>query len=245
MKLHELLAIGSSQSNQTQKLRRDLSNTFEKKRHLFEQKITTFQPNEGEAVTEQQSDLQSTVNKELNWITPHLGKSLDMEFQINEANTRAKADIIMLDGEVLATDVPATALLELQKRVSEIQDLISSIPTLDPAKGFSSDEAMGSGVYVARMVNKNRTAKIQEPLTLSPATVEHPAQVQLVTKDVSTGRIQEQEWSGLITPADKAELLDRVEEVSKAVRAARCRANEVEVDKTATIGANILGYIFG
>jgi len=245
MKLHELLATATSQSTQSQKLRTDLGNTFDKKRHLFEQKIVTFQPNEGEAVTEQQSDLQSTVHKELEWITPHLAKSLDMEFQINEANTRAKADITLPDGTVLVGGVPATSLLELQKRVTEVQNLIASIPTLDPAKGFSADEAMGTGVFVARVVNKNRTAKIQEPLTLSPATTEHPAQVTLITKDVSTGKIQEQERSGLITPATKAELLDKVETISKAVRAARSRANEVEVDNAAGIGSQLLGYIFG
>lgn len=246
MRLHELLAVGTSQSTQSNKLRQDLGNTFEKKRHLFEQKIVTFQPDgEGEAVTEQQSDLQSTVAKELAWINPHLAKSLDMEFQINEANTRAKADIVLTDGYVVAVGVPATALLELQKRLTELQGLIASIPTLDPAKGFQRDPDAGTGVFRARAVSKNRTTKIQEPLILYPATPEHPAQTQLITKDVRVGIIKEEEWSGLITPAQKAEMLDKVENLSKAVRAARSRANEEVVDRDAKIGEAILSYIFG
>jgi uncharacterized FlaG/YvyC family protein len=246
MKLHELLAVGASQSTQSNKLRQDLANTFEKKRHLFEQKIVTFQSNgESEAVTEQQSDLQSTVAKELKWIGPHLAKALDIEFQINEANTRAKADIIMPDGAVLVANVPATALLELQKRITELQSLISTIPTLDPAKGFQPDPDAGVGIYRARPVNKNRTAKVQEPLVLYPATPEHPAQTQLVTRDIAVGIIKEEEWSGLITPAQKAEMLDKVETIGKAIRSARSRANEAEVDRSQVIGGAILSYIFG
>jgi hypothetical protein len=247
MRLHELLAIESSQSTQAHKLRNDLSNTFEKKRHLFEQKIVTFTPSsEGaQAVTEQQSDLQTTVLKEIAWIQPHLAKALDMEFQINEANTRAFADVILPDGATLLVGVPATSLLELQKRMTELQGLIASIPTLDPAKGFQSDEAAGRGVFKARPVRKNRTSKVQEPLTLAPATEHHPAQVQLVTKDVVVGAIEEEEWSGLITPSQKADLLDRVEVLSRAIRAARSRANEVEIDKSSKIGTPLLSYIFG
>lgn len=247
MKLHELLAVSTSQTTQSNKLRQDLSNTFEKKRHLFEQKLVTFTPSaEGaSAVTEQQSDIQSTVAKELEWIAPHLAKTLDISLQIEDANTRAKADVMLPDGTVLLADVPATTLLPLQKRIAELQQLIASIPTLDPAKGFQPDEAAGKGIFKARPIRKNRTAKVQEPLVLAPATEQHAAQVQLVSKDVVTGTIVEEEWSGLITPAQKADLLERVELVSRAVRAARSRANEAEVDKTKRIGKPLLDFIFG
>ena len=77
------------------------------------------------------------------------------------------------------------------------------------------------------------------------ATKEHPAQTELIDKDVQIGTIEEQEWSGLFTPAQKSELLNRVEMVSRAVRRARSRANEAEVNKSAKIGSKLLGFIFG
>jgi hypothetical protein len=54
---------------------------------------------------------------------------------------------------------------------------VRSIPTLDPAKGFTHDSAKGAHVFKAREVTKTRTQKVQEPLTLAPATDKHPAQV--------------------------------------------------------------------
>lgn len=44
MKLHELLAVETSLETQAKKCRTDLAGTFEKKRHLFEEKRTTFKP---------------------------------------------------------------------------------------------------------------------------------------------------------------------------------------------------------
>ena len=85
--------------------------------------------------------IQTTVQKELGWIKGHMAKALDASFQVAEANTKARADVVLEDdaGTVLLKDVPATALLELEKRAVEIQQLVASIPTLDPAKGFTPD----------------------------------------------------------------------------------------------------------
>ena len=64
--------------------------------------------------------------------------------------------------------------------------------------------------------------------------------------DVPVSTVLTQEWSGLITVAEKAAMLDRVEEVLRAVKKARSRANAAEVDvKQNVIGAKTLTYIFG
>lgn len=246
-KLHELLAVETNLENQAAKCRSELSATFEKKRHLFEEKRVTFTPaGEGTvAVTETQSDIQTNVKKELSWIQPHIAKALDAAYQVAEANTAARADVVLEDdaATVLLTGIPATALLELEKRVAEIMALVVSIPTLDPAKGFSLDAARD--LYKAREVNKSRTKKSKKLYVKYEATKEHPAQTELLDEDVVIGSIQEQEWSGLITPADKAELINRVEIVARAVRRARSRANDHTVDSSKKIGTKLLGYIFG
>lgn len=246
--LHELLAVETHLENQANKTRTELVGTFEKKRHLFEEKQVTFSPlAEGQKQeTSVQSTIQTTVQEELTWVQTFLAKALDASLQVAEANTKARADIILEDaaGTVLATGVPATALLELEKRVAEVKHLVEAIPTLDPAKGFSVDSAHAKRAFRARDIRKPRTQKTKEVLTLHPATKEHPAQVQLIDKDVLVGHTEEQEWSSLITPADKADLINRVEIVARAVRQARSRANNVEIDNTKRIGASLLGYIF-
>jgi hypothetical protein len=63
------------------------------------------------------------------------------------------------------------------------------------------------------------------------AAKEHPAQTELYNADVEVGTIEEQEWSGLLTPAEKAAILARIEELTRAVRSARSRANDEQVDK--------------
>lgn len=231
-KLFELLVVEKNLKAQAQATRAESRNTFEKKRHLFESKLTTFTPSEpgAPAITEAQSDIQSDVMKELRWLCSDIwAKQIDTSFHVAHGNVHAKADVVLDDDTVLAHDVPATALLELEKRVTELHELLLVVPTLDPAKGFTVDSARGDGIFSAREVVKRRTKKIEDYIVVVPATVEHPAQVAKVSKDVDTGTITEQEWSGLITPARKSQLLARTDALRRAFKAALHRANAVEM----------------
>lgn len=246
-KLHELLAVDSSLKGQAQKMRLDLQATLEKKRHLFAKKLVTFTPvtEDGKVETREQSDLQTTVKKEVEWLTGIIVKAIDSSYAIDTANTVAKADIVLEDGTIVAKEVPATALLQLEKRLKEVSEFIHAIPTLDPAKGFSLDKDTGDGIYKARNVEKDSTRKVEEFVVVVQPTKEHPAQTAKVTKDIKAGTILEQEWSSLITPSLKADLLTRSETLFRAVTQARSRANDSIVDtKTNKIGESLLGYIF-
>jgi uncharacterized FlaG/YvyC family protein len=234
--------------NQANKVRADLMGTFHNKRHLFEEKRKTFTPKEENAtpVTEEQSDIQSTVRKELAWVCGHIAKDLDVEYQIDLANTKATGDIIVdeASGEALVKAIPPTNLLLLEKRLKQFHELLATIPTLDPAKGFRPDPDREAGIYKAREVRKARTKKDARVLVLYQATKEHPAQTQVISEDVETGQIQEQEWSALLTPAIKSDLIERCENLLRAVKKARSRANEMEMDvATNRIGKKLLDYI--
>ena len=246
-KLHELLAVEGDLRTQAESCRKDLQNTFEKKQHHFSKKLVVFKSKE-EGVpdkVESQLALQSTVHRELDWISEKIAKALDAGHHIDCANTTAKADLVLEDGTVLLKSVPATSLLRLEHRVAEIRDLVHAIPTLDPAKGFEPCPDEGAGIFKAHDVSKTRTQKIQEHVIVVPATKEHPAQVAVVTKDVPVGQIEEKEWSSMITVAAKGDMLDRVEELLRAVKTARAKANEIDLDvKTNKIGDRLLDYVF-
>ena len=122
-KLHELLAVEGQLKSQAQATRTELAATFKSKRHLFEEKVVTFHPSEenAEPTREQQSDLQSKVRDELRWIAGIWSKAIDASYQVAQANTRAFADVVLEDGTTLLAAVPATGLLELEKRVAEME----------------------------------------------------------------------------------------------------------------------------
>lgn len=247
-KLHEVLAADNNLKGQAVKARGDLMETFEKKRHLFGAKLITFIPSAegGEQQTREESDIQTSVTKEVHWLSGILIKAMDTAYAVDIANTQAKADIVLEDSEdVLMKDVPATALLQLEKRIREVQEFVRKIPTLDPARGFKQATDREPGIYAAREVNKDSTKKEQEYVTVAAPTKEHPAQVVGVVKDIKVGTIREQEWSSLITPAMKAELMDRTDILLRAVSRARSRANEQEVDtKSNKIGKKLLEFVF-
>jgi len=170
---------------------------------------------------------------------------VDVAYQVDVANTTAKADIETEDGAIIAKDVPATTLLQLEKRIAEWKDLIVAIPTLDPAKGFQPDPEHGRGHYKAREVSKPRRLKTKKIYIKYQATKEHPAQTELVDEDVPVGTILEQEWSGLVTPALKADLLDRVETLYRAVTKARSKANDLSLDVSGKkLGNDLLDFVF-
>lgn len=249
VKLHELLAVDGNLKQQAEKTRADLMGTFEKKTHLFTEKTVSYKPFEetSPTVVESQLDIQTTVPKELKWIAPFLIKSLDVSYLVAEANTVARADVVLDDGTVMLSQVPATSLLELEKRCKELHDFVAAIPTLDPAKGFRADAEKGAGIFKAREDRKTRTKKTNKILTLAPPTDKHPAQVQVVVEDVPVGDITTLEWSGLITTATKGDMLERVESLTRAVKKARSRANDIEVakDDSRKIGAQVINYVFG
>lgn len=246
-KVHELLAVQGSLAGQASKVRSDLATTFEKKSHLFKAHKKSFTSSEENAPTivEEQLDIQSTVRDEIEWVSKPLAKAVDAGYQIDLANTAAKADIKTEDGDILAKDIPATTLLWLEKRIAEWKELIAAIPTLDPAKGFQPDPEHGHGHYKARDVVKQRKVKTKKLYVKYQATKEHPAQTELVDEDVPIGSILEQEWSGLITPAKKADLLDRVETLYRAVTKARSKANDHSIDTEANkLGKELLDFVF-
>lgn len=246
VKMHELLAVVETIKGQATKTRTELMGTFNNKRHHFEETRKTYKSlAEGEpAKVEEQKEIQSTIAGEIDWIYPKLISMFDVGYQIDEGNMHAKADV-MIDGTVILANVPATALLRFSHYIEEVTALVKSIPTLDPAKGFKPDPDKGKGIFVARDVEKNRTKKDKKVLTLAPATDKHAAQAQLIDVDTVTGTIVEQEWSGLITTAMKADLLDRCEELTRAFQRARSKANEFAVDPQGfKAGKKFLDYIF-
>lgn len=157
------------------------------------------------------------------------------------ANCKACADVVV-DGVTILSQAPVTYLLFLEKQITNLKNFVEKMPTRDAAEDW--DYNAESDLHVTPLNRKNVTAKVQEPLVLHPATVEHPAQTQLITKDVLVGHWDERKMSGAVTKRDQDVLNERLRKLADAVKVAREEANQIEAPPQ-KVGAKLLDYVFG
>lgn len=169
-----------------------------------------------------------------------LGELVDLTAQKDWANTRARADVIV-EGEVLLEQVPATFLLFLEKQLTDLRTFVAAIPALDPAEEWTLDPA--TDLWRTEPTQTTRTKKVQRPIVLYPATEEHPAQTQLISEDVVVGTWVTTKTSGALPEPRKQQLLERIEMLSRAVKHARETANGVEAPEQA-LGGKLFEYLF-
>ena len=156
------------------------------------------------------------------------------------ANCNAKADVIV-DGQVLIRQAPCTYLLFLEKKLVDIQTMVTAIPTLNPEFEWSKDP--NSNLFRSEPITTVKTKKVAKVITLAPATDKHPAQAQVAQEDVTAGHWSTTNLSGAMPVTEKEEILERLEKIIKEVKCAREKANTV-VAEDIKVGDAILAYIF-
>lgn len=156
-------------------------------------------------------------------------------------NQLAKANLVV-DGQTLLTDVPATYLLFLDKQLSDLRDIVTKTTELDPAIDWSKDP--NSGLFRSPQVQTQTTQKVQRALVMYQATDKHPAQTQLITEDQVVGHWFTVKQSGALPAPRKKELLTRIQKLLDAVKVALEDANMTRVDDKQT-GNAVLNYVFG
>jgi len=174
----------------------------------------------------------------------HIVRYLDAVLQKERTNQEARSDLVV-DGTVIAKDVPATFLLGLETKLKTVRSVYETIPTLQPGIKWERDDTQGKDVYRrAHPEEKFRTKKNMKNHVVAEATKEHPAQVQVYNEDEKVARIVTDTWCGMVSPAEKSALLGRIDKLIRAVKKARQKANTTEVIKT-TIGKELFTYING
>ncbi len=249
-KLHEILAVESSAEGYFKDSLVEMANLFKNKiAHFggFTKSLTLFGEESPEktakelAETESQA-LTTTVHAELDYLSGIVTKYLDVIYQKDEANQRAVADLIV-DGQVIAKDVPATTLLSLENKLKQLRPIFDQIPTLQPGTSWVLDPSLGQGVYVDKNPTvRTKTKKGFDFKVLVPATDKHPAQVEKWETVEDIGYTTLTRWTGMISVAEKSTLLKRFDELTKGVKQARQRANGVEVHDV-HIGDAIFKYL--
>lgn len=241
-KLNQILAV---EKNTKPRCNQDFTKLYQliQKADLFSGLSRNFQAinDDGEKLPPENKKVQLVAAETFQSAASLMGELWNITARKDWTNTKAFADV-KVDGKAFLSSVPVTYLLFLEKQLTDVKTFISAVPVLDEADDWNQDTV--SGLWKTAPVQTHRTTKIVEPLVLYPATDKHAAQVQPVQKDVISGYWTTVKQSGALTKKRKAELLERVETLSNAVKEAREAANMTEEVESPDVGATIFGYLF-
>jgi hypothetical protein len=244
-KLHEILAVDRDRQNAANALVEEQKTTFTKKGHLYRgrtQKVTFLAEDRAGENTEESSTVAETVQGSLDYLASFVGKHWDTLLTKEDANTRAFADLDI--GGIHVPNLPSTFLLGLESRLAALRQAYLAIPTLDPAYDWVEDAGAGAGIYRAKVPTKFKTEKIKDHKIVVPQTEKFPAQVSETIVDRNVARVEEVSFSGMVTPARKAEMVARIDALIGAVKQARQRANETAVEQR-NVADLLFAYIHG
>lgn len=241
-KLNQIIALSKGRKTRTESVISKIYHTLSKSAELFSGFVRTYRPldDEGDKLPDENKRVQLRVTELVKEACASWEALFDATATLDESNKVARGDVVVGDTLLLAS-VPVTHLLFLDKQLTNIATFIGKLPTLNPA--FDWKWSKEADCYVTTAEEKIKTKKIHKPFVKSPATMEHPAQVDVITEDVLVGYWKTVGHNGAIPEGHKRECLERVMAIQDAVKSAREKANSIDASPFAT-GKPVLDYIF-
>ncbi len=240
-KLHQIVAVESSEKTRFERTRTKIYNGLDKD-SLFKGMVRKYRPIEedGDELPDERQEVQLTAQEAIKKFETATSRLIDLTATKDYGNAVARADVKVGD-TVIIKDAPVPFLLFLEKQLVDLETFIRRMPTLDRARRWTHDE--NTGLYESEPEERRSTSKVQKPIVLYDATPEHPAQTQLVTEDVLQGIWTIVNYHGGIKELQREKWLDRVAELRVAVKAARCEANDTEVEQQ-KVAQKLFDYVF-
>lgn len=246
-KLHELIAVEGDLEGASRKILEETAHVFKDKDKHFkgfhkELKMLSDAPEAKALEGEEEFVMTTTVPLKLDHLAASVVRYWDAVLQKEATNQIAKADLVV-GGQTIAKDLPATFLLGLENKLKALRATYENIPTHEPGKVWTLDEGHAlKGAYKTSPESRVRTMKKTTAVVLYEATQHHPAQIKELTEDVPAGHAITNQWSGAVSPAQKSDILERIDILQRAVKKARQRANAAEVIKIG-VGKALLDYV--
>lgn len=244
-KLHELLAVRPDVKKRYDELAQRAIHDFANNAQLFQgrSKIYTPKIEDGLTFPGESEEVADSVAERISSVASAMAEMIDVITQQESTNAsgNAVAYIEVDEYRLLNEGLPATALLNLEGRLQEFKKVLTTIPVNNPKVKWEFNENMN--LWASPPETTHKYEKVQEPIVLYPATTEHPAQTELVTRNALVGEYETVRLTGLISWATKREWVARVDMLILAVKQARQRANDTEVVKI-NVGDTIMDFIF-
>ena len=239
-KLFHHLVIENEVRNEAEKMVQEAKKGF-LDRSKYEGRIKNYQSKEdgGEPMEAVRVELVTTVQDKLDYINKYVIKLLDFEAVKDCTNVQAKADLV-IDGVTIGVGLPATLLLQLEKRLREVRAVYAVVPTLDLS--IKWDPSGEKNQYKHGPVITYRKEKKIIPIILAPATDKHPAQVKESSKDFVIGEFELTKFTGAVHPRLKAEWLGRIDRLIEACKVARMEANDVDLVRS-DVGSKLFDFV--
>ena len=230
-KLHQLLASESDRRRTANAILEESIDTFKGRSSHFEglQRDYAKKDDDGIDLPTERKRLVTTVNQRLQYTVKSWKTWLDVVLQKEETNAAGAARArIMIDDNDFG-EFSATSLLAIEKNLTRFIEMLREVPTLDPSHEWELD-ASETDIYKSKFPEvTTKTQKKVKPITKYEATKEHPAQTEMISYDTTVGTWTAVRSSGKVTPAEKALMLGRAEELLIATKKARAKANDCGV----------------
>lgn len=203
----------------------------------------TPKDDEGEPLPPEDQRVQATVTEMIQALRGPLGALFDVTAarDFTNGSGRVAADIVLDNGDVLVSGAPVPYLLWLVKQLDDLQTFVLRLPT--HSLNTEWQLVQGRGVYQSLPELRVRSVKHHEIIRIAEATAHHPAQAQVVGKDVIVGTWTRFKHHGGLPVARKEQILRRIASLRTAVEAARAVANRTEADEP-LVGERLLSYVF-
>jgi len=241
-KLHEILALEQDRKNKANLSIGESVKTFTKNASSFDGMIKKYIALEeySEQIPDESKEMVSTIKNTLKSTLEPVIVAIDATISKEETNSSGIARAELIVGDKSFGTFSATSLLSLEAHLLKTFELYKTIPTLDTSTKWFFDEQ--NDFFRTNGEIKFRTIKRPQVIVKYEATDKHPAQTELLNIDFQVGKYETTNFSGKITPNQKAQLLNKFEKLIEAVKIARSKANNVEV-KNVEIAKDIFDYI--
>lgn len=241
-KLNQINAIVTSRKGEAEKTVTEMYKLIQKEQ-LFAGRERTYRPLDeinGQKLPPESQKVQQRTDELIKQAVAKWTELWNLVLTQDTGNQHAKADIIV-DGKAIMSNVPVTTLLFLDKQVNDLETFVNKLPTPDPAEEWSHDP--NSGLLRSKATESIRTSKEPTVVVKYAATKEHPAQTELIYKDVAVGTWTQILYSGSIQADKKNAVLARIKKLQDAIKIAREQANLHEVDRQKA-GEPLMAYVF-
>jgi hypothetical protein len=215
------------------------------KHQLFSGFTRTHEPYQDELQqTGEEQRVQENASEMIEALRKLYTEVIDITATRDYGNMHAFADVVV-DGEVLIEQAPVHFLLWLETQLSDIYTNLRKFPVEDPKEEWRSGDSLPPGVKKTATVDTPSTKMVPKHLLSSSESDRHPQQVLDKWQDhVRTGTWHKVSYTTALEPKVRDAMVDRVNALRDAVKIAREKANQTEVDDI-RIGAALVTYIFG
>lgn len=240
-KLHEVLAVVQGKTSRAMRELTDLHRRTQVE-GLTVGRVRTYEPrdDEGDRLPDESQHVQLVVEDVFRLVARTQTPAFDVVATRDAGNMAATADVVV-DGEIVLVDMPAVTLIYLEKRLADLHTFVSKLPVLPAAQRWNYDNFQG--VHVSEPVTTVSKRRVPTAFVRFKGDEHHQPQVDRIEVEETVGHWTTVLLSGALPPTRKAELLERVTKLIEAVKVARTRANEVDVEQV-RIGQAVFDYLF-